>query len=208
MPVPALGLVLALLAPAPCPPDEGPIRGEGVRLEFRGESGAATIRGAIWDRDRDGKPSPNDLMRIDEAEPWGASDVWVVLRGDLAKQVGRAFAAQRGLRARCEGLIAVADVPTFTSARALVGHLKKLGAGPDLGPEARLEADMRSWAAEICQRPEHTARASLQQTLVSRARESHKGVSARAAQAAAQEVAEAFEMECAHFKLGGGLTYP
>lgn len=199
-----LGLTLALAllgAPAVgCPPAVGQIRWDGVSYTVRGAK-QINITGTVWDRDRDGKPSHNDLMHIQSADPLGIDEAWVVLRGALAKDVGRRFKRMEGLTARCESRFEVKDVPKMGTPAALARHLNSLGGTGKVSNAERVRADMQGWADELCKQSKHTSGEALTKFLEDRGMRKHARHGKGLIRRTAHEVAEAFEVACAHFSV-------
>ncbi len=201
-------LLVALLNPGNCPPEVGQIRWDGLSLTLSTKSGKVTIRGSVWDRDRNGKPSAKDVMRIDDAGAYAVDEVWFELRGSLADELARRFKRQPGLTSNCVSDFKVEGVPRIGSAAALSRHLEKLsGAGGPTRPEDILRADMSGWAEEICKQPKHTAEDALANLLASRAKGGRSKAGPGLIKRVAHQVASDHAVECAHFRVRQGITY-
>lgn len=123
-----LTLALALLAtPVFCPPDIGHIRWDDVKSKVATDD--IEIRGSVWDRDRNGKPSNGDVMRINSARRGGStidvSEAWIVLKGELARTVARDL-AKSDARASCETPFQIEGVPSIQDGKALARHFEAL----------------------------------------------------------------------------------
>lgn len=116
-----------LAAPLFCPPDIAHIRWDGV--ESRVSADDIEIRGTIWDRDRDGKPSAGDVMRIDSARRGGSvidvSETWVVIKGDFARTLARDL-KRSDVRESCERPFEFEGVPTIHDGKALARYFEEI----------------------------------------------------------------------------------
>lgn len=115
-----------LAAPVFCPPDIAHIRWDGV--ESRVSADAIEIHGTIWDRDRNGKPSDGDVMRIDRVRRSGstidASESWVVIKGAFARTLARDL-ARSDVRTSCERPFEFEGVPTIHDGKALARYFEE-----------------------------------------------------------------------------------
>ncbi|MCB9545558.1 MAG: hypothetical protein H6706_06795 [Myxococcales bacterium] len=199
----ALALIATLAAPAGCPAEVGQIRWDDFSYTFQAQGKKVTVRGTLWDRDRNGKPSKGDLFRVDDAraggEDLGASDVWAVLGGGLAgafnarfKQIGRQ------LNATCESRFDVEDVPTVNGPDRLGALVLSTGGGGNADPVARLNGTMRGWAEEICAQKKHYDEDELARLLAERAARTERGFKGSTLRGEARTVAKDFGLKCAH----------
>lgn len=206
-----LAIVALFSAPIGCPPDVGQIRWDGVSHGLRADG--IVVEGTVWDRDRDGRPSAGDVMRIDDARRKGSSmpidEVWVVLKGKLAKGVAREMKRQKHVRSACETPFAIEGVPAFESGKALARHLRGQ-AGGDAAPLSkadRARADIAGWAAQLCRSKRSISRKDLQVRLETHAARKLKSVERRTRQRLAAEVAREYAMECSKMAVPDGLTF-
>lgn len=195
-----------------CPPDVGQIKWSGVQFGFSGPGGRYDVDGQIWDRDRDGKPSNGDLLKIDEArhkgQPLSMNPTWVVLKGGLAKDVAAAFARNPPDRATCESRFEVEDVPTMTSGDALATRLRGLSGFTVVSPEDQARNDLSAWAAETCRnKSANIKRADLQKRVLARGRATHRSLGDRTLKALADEVTQTYAMECGQLDVQKRLTF-
>lgn len=205
-------LVAALLSPSiACPPDVGHIRWDGVQAALR--STGVAVEGTVWDRDRDGKPSAGDVMRIEEARrgPSGMpiDETWVVLKGALAQEIAAGLRAHGSRGSACETPFAVKDVPTFSDGRRLVRHLR---GGDDPAGEAPSKADaartqMAGWASTLCASKRSISREDLARRLEAHAARELRDIPQKRRQRMANEVAAEYAMACTKLALPGDLTY-
>ncbi len=205
-------LVVGLLAtPIGCPPEVGHIRWSGVEAVAAG----LDIRGTVWDRDRDGRPSTGDVMRIEDAYKGRsalAMDMqWVVLKGALAKDVARGLtrSTKRGVvEAACETPFGLEDVPTFSSGRALARHITRQEPGaPMVSKTDAARSEMQGWARELCRSKRSISRDALARRLETHAAREQKHVARRTRQRLAREVAGEYAAACTKLALPSGLTF-
>lgn len=216
-----LAAVTALFAPrAPgadndasnCPSDVGHIRWNGVQYAFSGPGGAYRIEGRLWDRDRDGKPSNGDLMKIEEAlhkgQPMSMNPTWVTLKGGLARDLAAAFKRSPPTSSVCESHFEVQDVPVLANDEALALRLRALSGFAVVSPEDAARADLNTWAGDICRTKTHNIkRADLNNRLMTRARHSHKRLGNRVLKTLVDETTAAFAMECGQLDVQKRLTF-
>lgn len=209
----SLALTVLFAAPASCPPDVGQIRWDGVQHGMK--STGVQVTGSIWDRDRDGKPSRGDVMRIDEARRRGAGmaidEVWVVIDGKLARGLARSVKNSRGLRMMCETPFEVQGVPRMKSDKALARHLR--GGGDAAEPAQRMSkadqarADMAGWADQLCQSKRHISKNALSKRLEAHSARKHRKLRRKTRQRLAREVAQEYAMACARLDVPQDLTF-
>lgn len=208
----ALMLLAGLLTtPIGCPPEVGHIRWGGVEAV----AAELAIRGTVWDRDRDGKPSTGDVMRIEDARKGRSSlamdETWIVLKGGLAKGVARGLARsqKRGVvDAACETPFELSDVPAFASGRALARHLDAQDPGaPPVSKTDAARAEMQGWARELCRSKRSISKDDLARRLETHAARKQKHIKRRTRQRLSREVAGEYAAACTKLALPSGLTF-
>lgn len=124
------GITLALAflaAPVFCPPEIAHIRWDGVQSKVAADD--IEIRGTIWDRDRNGKPSAGDVLRVDSARRGGSvidvTETWMVIKGDFARTLARDL-ARSDVRTSCETPFEIEGVPTIHDGKALARYFEEL----------------------------------------------------------------------------------
>lgn len=200
-------LVLLLGAPVACPPDQGNIRWDNFTFNYKAYGKKHDVIGTLWDRDRNGKPSRGDLLRIDSATAGGnavgVSELYVTLGPGLAKQFDRRF-KKIGARldAVCESRFEVEGVPRIASASALAKYLREQDPGRvKVSPTERVEQAMTGWAEERCKPGQHTDEKVLREWLYKRAMKAHGGVGKGRVKTIARDVASKFALQCAHMEV-------
>lgn len=205
-------LVAGLLAgPIGCPPEVGHIRWAGVEATAAG----LDIEGTVWDRDRDGKPSSGDVMRIETARkgrhPLAIDETWIVLKGALAKSVARGLARSTkkgGVTAACETPFELDDVPSFASGRALAVHLDVQTPGaPPISKTDAARAEMQGWAQKLCRSSRSIDKKELTSTLEAEAARKQRHIKRGTRQRLAREVASEYAASCTKLALPAGLTF-
>lgn len=110
-----------------CPRDIGQIRWDNIESHIKIDD--IELTGTVWDRDRDGKPSAGDVMRIDRATRGGSvidvTETWVIVKGDLARALARDL-KRSDTRASCETPFEVEGVPTMRDGKALARYINAL----------------------------------------------------------------------------------
>ncbi len=187
-----------------CPADVGQIHWSGYSHQFNAHGKRFVVEGDLYDRKPDGKPSSGDLLKITSATANGnalaVDEVWVSVRGKLAKSMKRKFKRLKSsLNASCESRFDVQNVPRMSSPRALGRYLNKLGGTRKLKPREQAEADISSWANDICSRGDHVEEKALEATLFDRASRRHGRVGKGHLKRMANATARDFAMRCAHF---------
>lgn len=202
---------LLLASPVACPPDVGQIKWESVEYSFKAQGGRYVISATVWDRDRDGKPSHNDLMRVESATLAGDAlaidQAWVTIRGKLAKKIGRAFKRAGQIPATCESRFQIKGVTRAGSAKGLGRFLRDNAGYRKSSPAEAAQDAMGQWAAEICKGQNHVSEAELTNRLASRARHAHRKVGKKRLKRIARQVAKEWGMQCAHLTLPKKLTF-
>lgn len=136
----AITLLLAALvaSPAlatPCPTDFGQLRWDNVDQGL--EVNPVQVTGSIWDRDRDGKPSAGDVMRIDEAHRGAQglpiASTWITIDGPLAESLASSVETAPWVTAQCETPIEAEALPRVTTPAEIAHHLRR-----GLAPRARI----------------------------------------------------------------------
>ncbi len=201
-------LIFALHAPVNCPPEVGQIRWDGVQHTLTIKGKRVAVRGTVWDRDRDGKPSHKDLMRIDSASGFGVDELWIELRGNLAKDIARSLKSKGSAGQRCESRFTVDGVPKVGTARALARLIAGTdGGGGKLTLEDRVRGDMAGWAEQMCGGKTHIGEEQLAQALEARGKRAHSKAGAGTLRRVAHQVAADYSLKCAHLEVGKGLTF-
>ena len=204
----ALVLGLAQLA---CPPDVGQIKWMDFEFGFKAKGARYQVTATVWDRDRNGRISGKDLVRVDAAtrngDAMGVSDAWFRVGGKLAKGMDRKRKRLTSLRAACESRFTVEDVPRISSPARLAKKLNSWGGVVRQTASERAEADMEGWASELCKAGRHMEQTELANRLAAKAAYRHKALSKRRRKAVAQQVAKRWAMECAHLKVPPKLTF-
>lgn len=207
-----LAFAAMLSGPIGCPPEVGHIRWDGVEAAAAG----LDIRGTLWDRDRNGKASPGDVMRIDEARrgrsPLTLDETWIVLKGALAKDIDRGLKrsqAKEKVRAVCETPFALKDVPSFTTGQALARHLQRQdpGAPAPVSEADAARAEMQGWAQDLCRSQRSISKEELARTLETHAARKQKHVERATRQRLSREVAAEYAAQCTKLALPSGLTF-
>lgn len=208
----ALSLLVVLLgapngASVTCPADQGNIRWDGFSFEFQAHGKKHDAVGSLWDRDRNGKPSKGDLMRIDTAtaggRAMGVSEVWITLGGNLAGRFAKRFAKiGPRLSAECESRFELEGVPQMSSPEALAKHLRAQDSSAvQQSPTEAVEQSMIGWAEERCGSKQHTDEKVLTDWLFQRAMKVHGAVGKARVKTIATEVAKKYGLQCAHFDM-------
>ena len=203
-----LTLAIALLAsPLSCPAEGSQVRWAGVKIK----AGALRVEATVWDRNRDGRPSAGDLMRVDQArkgrKALGGDETWALVRGRLAKGLRRA-ARNRRVRAACDPLFLIENVPKASSGRALARLIRSNG-GDAKGPSRRDRArsDMSGWAARLCSSGRSISKAKLTKRLEKRGLRRHRALGARTVRTLAKEGAHENAVSCANLRAPKGFVF-
>lgn len=207
----ALAVAGLFSGPVGCPPEVGHIRWDGVEAVAAG----LDIGGTVWDRDRDGKPSAGDVMRIMDVRKGRAAlavdETWIVLKGGLASSVakGHARSTARGVvTAACETPFELQGVPAFDSGQALARHLTDRAPGaPPVSKSEAARAEMAAWAEQLCRSKRSISRDDLARRLETHAAREQKHVARRTRQRLAGEVAAEYAASCTKLALPTGLTF-
>lgn len=208
-----LGLLVAFLGPMACPPDVGQIRWDGLDHVFEAGGKRFEIKASLWDRDRNGRPSDGDLMRISDVSmsPGGldVDEAWVVVRGELARALDKRYKQVHSrLKTTCEAELAAQDVPKMASTGALATYLRKIGGdGPPPSKAEQAKSDMAGWVSELCRPGRNLGKEALASQLFERASRVHGAAGRGTLKRLAAEVAEANALECAHLDLPKSLTF-
>ncbi len=205
-------LTAMVLATVGCPKDVGQIRWDDFSHSFNAAGKKMQVQGTIWDRDQNGRVSQNDLMKVESAsangDALGIDEVWVVLRGAVAKSFARRHKRIKSrLQARCESRFSVKGVPKMGSLNALGRYLRKQGGEVKLSKGEKLQADMVSWAVKICEGDRHIPEASLRKQLQKRGMRRSRGHGAGTIKRLARDTAKDYAMECAHLAVPKRLTF-
>lgn len=203
-----LTLAIALLAtPFSCPSEGAQVRWAGVKIK----AGKLRIDATVWDRNRDGQPSAGDLMRVDRArkgrKPVGGTETWALIRGSLAKGLKRA-ARHRRVRAACDPLFLIENVPKASNGRALARLIRANG-GDSPGPTRRDRARtaMSGWAARVCGAGRPVTKAKLRQTLEAKGLRRYGSLGRGTVRRLAEEVAQENAVSCANLKVAKGFVF-
>ncbi len=193
-----LSLFLMLLS---CPPNSGVTRWEGFNASFRALGRRFEVQGALWDRDKDGRPSNADLFRIDSAR-MGRTTLSkikgpVTIRGRLAKLFARRFRKIGAkLSKRCFPVPKAGGLPRFNSPAALARYLKRKGSGDQPSATEQIRSKMQGQAELICRGAQHISEAALAQRLRARRKGARKLL-----RRISVEVAREYALKCARMEL-------
>ena len=205
-------LVLGVFAgPTNCPTDVGQIRWDGVTYEVPGQR--MTVRGTIWDRDRNGRPSHGDLMKIESATQRGRDltdgETWIVMKGRLAHSMAQSFRRKKPESARCETRFNIRGVPTIASAGRLGRFLRQQSANSGQNGDAKIKETMLAHVDRICRKGVNTPREILSKKLYRIARRTHRRPGKAHLRRLADEVASEFSLKCGHLDIlsDGQLTF-
>ncbi len=207
-----LTLTVMLSTPVACPPELGHIRWDGVEAAAAG----LDVRGTLWDRDRDGKASRGDVMRIDEARrgpsPLTLDQTWIVLKGELAGDIDRGLKrslARKQVHMACETPFELKGVPAFTSGPALARHLQRQdpGAPAPVSAADAARAEMQGWAQSLCRSKRSISKDDLARRLETHAAREQKHIERGVRQRMAREVAAEYAAACTKLALPDGLTF-
>ena len=200
----ALLLSIAILAsPVHCTPDVGQMRWDHVKHRLK--SDAVTVVGSVWDRDRNGRPSAGDVMRIDEAyrkgRPLAVDETWMLMGRGLAKQVSRTI-KRKGLRpAACETPFSVRGIPRIKRPAQLARMLLKRHHREQPTTREVIEADLEDFVADICKSGRNISEKRLAKSLERRARKRHRRVKRSLIRSLARRVAHRSANDCSHLEL-------
>ena len=206
-----LALLVGLLSsPIQCPKDVGQIRWDGLRFTVPGQG--IKVEGSLWDRDRNGRPSNGDLMRIDSASRRGSDltsdETWIVLRGQLARGIARSFRKRKPESARCESRFTVKGVPSFRSGRSLARYLKKLSDAGKPDRESVARDAMMEKVEKTCRKGKNTTKKTLTRLLTSYGMRRYSNLGRRRIVRLAREVAKENAVKCGHLELkANNLTF-
>ncbi len=195
-----------------CPPDVGQIKWSGLTHDFSAKGARYSVQATVWDRDRNGKVSAGDLVRLEGAqrkgEDLGVSDAWFTVGGALAKALNRRrIKAGGGLQADCESHFTVDKVPRLKTNGQLAKRLNAWGGVVRQSPSEQAEAAMDGWAASLCGEGRHLEQTELANRLAAKAAHQFKGLSARRRKGLAHTVSKRWAMQCAHLKVPPKLTF-
>lgn len=207
MAVNTITLAIALLAtPLSCPPEGSQVRWEGVQIRING----LRVQTTVWDRNRDGRPSSGDLLRVEEARKGRTAlnldETWALMRGRLAKRVRRAVKSRR-TRAACDPLFFIEDVPKASSDRALARLIRANSASMAPTRRQRARSEMSQWAARLCKSKRSISKDQLTQRLEKRALRRHRSLGRGTVHALAEEVAHENAVSCANLRVAKGLVF-
>ena len=204
----AITLAIAILAtPLSCPPEGSQVRWEGVKIRANG----LRVEVTVWDRNRDGRPSSGDLLRVDKARKGRTAlnldQTWALIRGRLAKRV-RAAVRSRRTRAACDPLFYIENVPKASSERGLARLIRANRAG-SMAPTRRQRArsEMSQWATRLCKSKRSISKDQLTQRLEKRALRRHRSLGRGTVHALAEEVAHENAISCANLQVAKGLVF-
>ena len=203
-----LVMIVALLAqPIACPPEVGQIRWDNFSMKFKAAAKWYDVTGSIWDRDRNGRPSSGDLMRIDSAtagrDALEVDEIWIIIRGKLAKTVAKRFKkVGRELATTCESRFEVEGIPRPASKTALAKILRKFGrTASRLTKRERAEILLTQLADERCQQKTHTDEDTLRAYLFDRGMRKYGEVGQGHIKKMAARIAQDYGLKCAYIKI-------
>ncbi len=204
---------LALLAtPILCPPQEGQIRWDGFHLKT-GPQQQYELRGSIWDRDTNGRPSTGDLFRVDEilkdGRGTGAEANYFLIGAGIAPEFAKAFSAIEGeLRAACESRVETGkDMTILKTPAALNKFILSLTGGgvQETSKQDLLQAALSIKAEELCKQGKHIAEKDLA-VLLAKEAGTASGLNRNDIRGVAAEVAKKYAFACT--RVEGKFTYP
>ena len=200
-------LAIALLAtPLSCPPEGSQVRWEGVKIRVNG----LRVETTVWDRNRDGRPSSGDLLRVESArkgrKALDLDQTWALMQGRLAQRVRRAVRSRR-TRAACDPLFYIEDVPKASSERALARLIRSNAGSIAPTKRQRARSEMSQWATRLCKSKRSISKAKLAQRLEKRALRRHRALGRGAVRALAEEVAHENAVSCANLRIAKGLVF-
>ena len=165
----------------------------------------------MWDRNRDGRPSSGDLIRVERARKGrkviSGNETWALVRGSLAKTIRKA-ARSRRVRAACDPLFLIEDVPKASNARALARLIRANGnvaSAPTRKDRAR--SDMSGWATRLCNRGKRITKEKLSKMLEKRGMRRHRPLGRGTLRSLADEVAQENAVKCANLKIAKGFVF-
>ena len=200
----ALLLSITLLAsPVHCSPDVGQMRWDHVKHRLKSQS--VTVVGSVWDRDRNGRPSAGDIMRIDEAyrrgRPLAVDETWMRMGRGLAKQVSRTIRRNRIRAAACETAFSVRGIPRIQRPAQLAKILLKRHQREQPTTREVVEADLDDIVAQICKPGKNISEKRLASLLERRVRARHRRVKRAVIRSLARQVAKRSANDCTHLEL-------
>ena len=218
-------LITTLLASPSICPDAAQLRWNQFPVSITTESGAVQIRGRLYDRDDDGKPSSGDLFHVDQARRTQGKVVieqpWMLIDGALATVFEEQFSkVGKQLPTSCDTRFQISDVPRVASTDELGDfvHGKFESDTKDESspteraptPPSRVEAlntRMRGWATQICDGSRNVPDAELVEALMEKTRAAYPRIFKRSTMhREAKVVAKAHSLKCVKFALGN-LTF-
>ncbi|MFN3199422.1 MAG: hypothetical protein ACE366_13545 [Bradymonadia bacterium] len=198
-----------MTAPPVCPKELGQIQWSDISHSFKAGKRRYVLQGSLWDRDTNGKPSSGDLMRVESlninGRDAGASEVWVVLKGQMAKSVGRSVRKQSdSITAQCTSRFEVKGVTKVSSPGAFARYLNQVAnGGEDIDPLDEVRADMGTWAETMCKRSKkHLSEEALSKALFKKAKRAHRKIRKGNLKAVADETAAQYAVACARLDQG------
>ena len=222
-----LSLLIAsvLASPSVCP-DAAQLRWNQFPVSVSTESGAVQIRGRLYDRDDDGKPSVGDLFHVDQARRSQGKVVieqpWLLIDGALAGVFESQFSKVGAqLPTSCDTRFEISDVPRVASTHELgafvhgkfesdtqdTSKAKKQRAPTPPSRVERLNTRMRGWATTICDGRRNVPDTELIDALMEKTRAAYPRIFKRSTMhREAAAVAKAHSLKCVKFALGN-LTF-
>lgn len=216
----SLLLPIVLASPATCP-DSAQLRWNDFAVSVSVDAGQVMIRGRLYDRDGDGRPSTGDLFHVDRARTRDGKikveQPWMLIDGGLASHFAERFAQiGRQLTTSCDTRFEISDVPEVDTVHALgrfvhgevVSDTKRESAPEAKAPPPpsrveRLNEHMQTWAAEICDGKQNVTDAQLVEALVERTRTRWPQIFKRSTMhREATDVAKKFSLKCVKFSIG------
>lgn len=218
----SLLLPLVLASPSVCP-ESSQLRWNDFPMSVAADAGQVTIRGRLYDRDGDGRPSTGDLFRVDRARTTAGKikveQPWMLIDGGLASHFAQRFSEiGRQLSTSCDTRFQIADVPEVDTVDALgrfvhgevVSDAKgeraptpAAKAPPPPSRVERLNLRMQRWATEICNGKQNVSDDELIDELMTRTRAKWPRIFKRSTmRREATDVAKKFSLKCVKFSLG------
>lgn len=209
-------LLLSLLIAGPavaqieCPPDVGLIRFDDVRVKMKVGRSTYELTGALFDFDRNAKPSGKDLFRADDIRIDGVGagsgePIWFKMSGGVVTTFLRAFKTVKTRRGACVSPFEVEGVPRLGSNGKLASYIRKVtGFAPNDGPsrDDKMRGEMAGWAEADCKASGHIDEQTLSARLYHRAMRRYGKIGKGKVRRAANDIAKEFALKCARIDRG------
>lgn len=218
----SLLLPAILASPAYCP-DSSQLRWNDFAVSVAADEGTVNIRGRLYDRDGDGRPSVGDLFHVDKARTKAGKikidQPWMLIDGGLASHFAERFSEiGRQLSTSCDTRFQISGVPEVDTVGALGRFVhgeivsdsndsqpaqRKAKAAPEPPPISRVERlnmRMQAWSTEICDGSRNVTEGELVEELMVRTRAKWPRIFKRSTmQREAKDVAKKFSLKCVRF---------